>query len=238
MGASRQENEPEEMTNKKTRRFFPMTRTGLGVLLAAFVAALMGGYFIVPELLIRAGRVLIAESEPFQADAIVILAGGGPERSREAADMYSAGMAPRVVLTTQQLSDNYVEMRRLGIELFLPHDNDIRVLTGLGVPDRSIMRIETIATETLDEVTRVREFSEEQGWSRLIIVTSNYHTRRVLLITRYIFDSNWQIAVIGSRYSEYRPDGWWREVRNARIFLIEFQKLLLYEFYLLPRIWF
>ena len=203
-----------------------------------FVSALLGGYFIVPELLISAGRVLIAESEPFVADAIVILAGGGPERSREAADMYSAGMAPRIVLTTQQPPDSYAEMRRLGIELFLPHDNDIRVLTGLGVPDGSITRIESIATETLDEVTRVRAFAEEQGWTRLIIVTSNYHTRRVLLITRYVFDPDWQIGVIGSRYSEYEPDGWWREARDARTFLIEFQKLLVYELYLRPRIWF
>ena len=75
MGAPGREIEPEEMTKKTTKRFPRVTRTRVAVLLVVFVTALLGGYFIVPRLLISAGSVLIAESEPFQADAIVILEG-------------------------------------------------------------------------------------------------------------------------------------------------------------------
>jgi uncharacterized SAM-binding protein YcdF (DUF218 family) len=84
----------------------------------------------------------------------------------------------------------------------------------------------------------VREFANENKWTSLIIVTSNYHTRRSLLITQYVFDSNWQIAVVGSRHDGFRPNDWWREVRHIRTFLVEFQKLLLYVIYIQPRLWF
>jgi uncharacterized SAM-binding protein YcdF (DUF218 family) len=226
------------LSTRHKKRWWSISRRQVVVFAAIFVAALAGGYLFGPEILTVAGRMLVAESEPFEADAVVMLAGGGPERSHEAADIYNAGLAPRVVLTTQQLPDNFVEMERLGIDLFLPHENDLRVLEGLGVPADAIVRIESIATETLDELTRIRALAVERGWTRLILVSSNFHTRRVSLIARYVFEDDLQVAVIGSRYSEFDPRGWWRTARDARTFLIEFQKLLLYEVYLRPRIWF
>jgi len=106
------------------------------------------------------------------------------------------------------------------------------------VPDESIIRIEEPVTETMNELTRVREFARERNWTRLIIVTSNYHTRRSLLITKYLFDSDWRISVVGSRHDGFRPNDWWQEIRHIRTFLLEFQKLLVYEMYIQPRLWF
>ena len=206
--------------------------------LVSFLAAAGLAYLFVPELLVWSGTLLIAEVEPFPADAIVILGGGGPDRAREAADLFNDGLAPRVVITTEEAPDNYRELAELGIALVLPHENYLRVLNGFGVTDADIVRIEDTSSESMDELRGVRQFAVDRGWSRLIVVTSNYHSRRALLITDYVFDAEWQIAVVGSRYSEFRPNGWWREVRHVRTFLIEFQKLLAYELYLRPRMLF
>ena len=206
--------------------------------LVSFLAAAGLAYLFVPELLVWSGTLLIAEVEPFPADAIVILGGGGPDRAREAADLFNDGLAPRVVITTGEAPDNYRELAELGIALVLPHENYLRVLNGFGVTDADIVRIEDASSESMDELRGVRQFAVDRGWSRLIVVTSNYHSRRALLITDYVFDAEWQIAVVGSRYSEFRPNGWWREVRHVRTFLIEFQKLLAYELYLRPRMLF
>ena len=206
--------------------------------LVSFVAAAGLAYLFVPELLVWSGTLLIADVEPFQADAIVILGGGGPDRAREAADLFNDGLAPRVVITREEAPDNYRELAELGIALVLPHENYLRVLNGFGVTDADIVRIEDTSSESMDELRGVRQFALDRGWSRLIVVTSNYHSRRALLITDYVFDAEWQIAVVGSRYSEFRPNGWWREVRHVRTFLIEFQKLLAYELYLRPRMLF
>ena len=219
----------------------PRIRFTRRILLAGFVtfvAAAGLAYLFVPELLVWSGTLLIAEAEPFPADAIVILGGGGPDRPREAADLFNDGLAPRVLITTEEAPDNYRELAELGIELVLPYENYLRVLNGFGVAEEDIVRIEDSSSESMDELLGVRRFAADRDWRRLIVVTSNYHSRRALLITDFVFDAEWQIAVIGSRYSEFRPNGWWREVRHVRTFLIEFQKLLAYELYLRSRMLF
>jgi uncharacterized SAM-binding protein YcdF (DUF218 family) len=221
---------------KRTR--IRLTRHILIAGFVIFVGAAGLSYLFVPELLVWSGTLLIAEVEPFPADAIVILGGGGPDRAREAVDLFNDGLALRVVITTEEAPDNYRELAELGIELVLPHENYLRVLNGFGVTDEAIVRIEDTSSESMGELLGVRQFAADRGWRRLIVVTSNYHSRRALLITDYVFDAEWQISVIGSRYSEFRPNGWWREVRHVRTFLIEFQKLLAYELYLRPRMLF
>ncbi len=218
----------------KKRVRFRIGRRGLGVLGFLLVFSAIASYFLVPEILVWSGGLLIAEVEPSAADAIVVLAGGGPARPREAAELFGTGLAPRVLITTQEAPEGYAELSRLGVDLVLPHENYLRVLRGLGVPEAAVFQVLNPATETIDEVTKIREFAEDHGWRRLIIVTSNYHTRRTSLVVRYVFDEGWDVAVVGSRYSEFRPNQWWTEVRHARIFFVEFEKLLVYWVYLGP----
>src|SRR6059058_6253137 len=52
-----------------------------------------------------AGRLLVvADPLPPSTDAIVVLAGSIPTRVLEAADLYRAGLAPRVVVTRERLA--------------------------------------------------------------------------------------------------------------------------------------
>ncbi len=215
-----------------------LTRKTLLIAGLFLLTAIPLSYLLIPEILVWSATLLVAETEAFPADAIVVLGGGAPGRAREAGDLYRAGLAEMVVLTTGEPPDGYEEMSQLGIELVRSHENYVRVLRGFGVPEESIVRIEEPVTETMNELTRVRDFARQRNWTRLIIVTSNYHTRRSLLITKHLFDSSWQIAVVGSRHDGFRPNDWWQEVRHIRTFLIEFQKLLVYEIYIQPRLWF
>ncbi len=219
-------------------KFFKLSVTRLFVLGVVLAAAIAAGYFLVPDLLVGAAGLLVSDDEPFAADAVVVLAGGGPERSQEAAEIYRDGLAANVVLTTRRPTGGYPELARAGIDLAPPYENDMRILVGLGVPGASIMTLETDAAETLAELGHVRQLAAEAGWDRLIVVTSNYRTRRTGLIARYVFDADWQVAVVGSRYDRFRPDGWWRNAADARAFLIEFQAWLFYEMHLRPRLWF
>ena len=222
----------------KKRVRFRIGRRGVIVLLLVLVVSATASYFLVPELLVWSGGLLIAEVEPKPADAIVVLAGGGPDRPREAAELFRTGLAPRVLITTEEAPEGNAELARLGVDLVLAHENYLRVLHGLGVPEEDVLQILSPATETIDEVTKIREFSESRGWRRLIIVTSNYHTRRTSLVSRYVFDDGWDISVVGSRYGEFRPNQWWTDVRHTRTFFIEFQRLLVYWVYLGPWILF
>lgn len=221
------ENSEEEMKlrGKRTQKILSVF-----ILLALLTGPLL--YLFTPEMLVWLGSILVTDMEAVAVDAIVVLGGGGPSRPREAADLFRSGLSQRVILTTQEDPDGYAELNRMGIQLYRPYENSRRILVGLGVPAESIQRIENPVSHTISELREIRDFASRQDWNRLILVTSNYHTRRTQLTSRHVFSGKWQVAVVGSRYDTFSPNNWWQEPRHVRIFLIEFQKLIAYEFYL------
>ena len=192
-------------------------------------------YFGYRPLLRYSANVIIAESEPNKADAIVLLSGGEPGRAWGAADLYNGKMAPRIVLTREPLGSDTVELRKLGIDLTTGLDMNTRILTGLGVPENAIVRVEPRVQDTFDELTRVRELAEQKGWKSLIILTSNYHTRRTRLVARYLLNPEIDFTVVGSPHGGLNRDAWWESRDNVRTFLIEFEKLVAYTLYIWPR---
>jgi len=53
----------------------------------------------------------------------------------------------------------------------------------IGIP-ASDLSTEILVTNTYDYVLQVREIARRQGWHRLLLVTSPYHTRRADLVFR------------------------------------------------------
>src|SRR5207245_1449443 len=103
---------------------------GVAVALAAVGAAA----------LLAAGRMLVvADPLPPRADAIVILGGSIPDRTLAAADLYRAGLAPRVVVTREVARTGQAALDARGVRL--PEDDELTVmaLRGLGVPSRAIV---------------------------------------------------------------------------------------------------
>ena len=98
---------------------------GVAVVLAALVAVALLG----------AGRLLVvADPLPPRADAIVILAGSVPDRTLEAADLYRAGLAPRVVVTRERLPRGQAALRARGVHLPESDELTATALRELGVP--------------------------------------------------------------------------------------------------------
>src|SRR5439155_1200030 len=115
---------------------------GVAVTLAAVGAAA----------LLAAGRVLVvADPLPPRADAIVILAGSVPDRALAAADLYRAGLAPRVVVTRERAGTGQAALHARGVRL--PEDDELTVmaLRGLGVPSQAIVVLRRRAVSTESE---------------------------------------------------------------------------------------
>src|SRR2546429_7552464 len=90
--------------------------------------------------LLGAGRVLVvADPLPPRADAIVILAGSVPDRTLEAADLYRAGLAPRVVVTRERLPRGQAALRARGVRLPEAAQLPVMALRGQGVPSQAIV---------------------------------------------------------------------------------------------------
>ncbi len=182
-----------------------------------------------------AADALFVTEQPEKSDAIVVLAGGEPGRAWEAADLYRDGFAPKVVLTSDAPSSDFIELRKLGIELPASNEAYSRVLHGMSVPNEDVLRIETYVEDTLSELRQIRIFAEQQQWNSLIIVTSNYHSRRSRLAARYVFGPDMRVAVVASRHGGINNNDWWNRNSEVRTFLIEFEKLIAYTLYIWPR---
>lgn len=81
---------------------------------------------------------------------------------------------------------------------------------------------------TADEATALRGCLVAHGWRSVIVVTSNYHTRRARMIWRAAVAKNeppFAISVQGVSDGNFEPQGWWRKRRYAKSWLLELTKL-------------
>jgi len=159
-----------------------------------------------------------------RADAIVVL-GDDPTRAFEAADLYRAGLAPRVLLSRPRRGRRllYLESQGIGVPWF--EDAGRTILRRRGVPEAAIG---TFGESLISTVTEARAVAAAlPGAGRLIVVTSPYHVHRARIIFRDILPQV-DIRLAGSHYEEL-PRDWWADQTDAKHVLMECLKLVYYE---------
>jgi hypothetical protein len=162
-------------------------------------------------LLRAAGRVWIVEQAPEQADAIVVLGDNyRSERTERAAELFRAGWAPRVVVSGRMLRP-YSSMAEL-----MQHD-----LRRDNVTQQAIVVFSHSALNTRDEVTALTQLFRQQGWRKLLFVTSSYHSRRTDYICRRVLPPGTEFRIIGAHDSVYDPDSWWKTRLGLNLFFHE-----------------
>ncbi|MFA6474373.1 MAG: YdcF family protein [Patescibacteria group bacterium] len=129
-------------------------------------------------------RPLIEQQPVAAADALVILGGGisaktgqlgfkTEERVRSGAALYAQGIAPVVVVTGGKVGDNPFAEAPAMAEL----------LTRLGVVENQIFQ-DDLAQNTLENAANVVAMAKTQGWGKLIVLTSDFHTSRACTFFR------------------------------------------------------
>jgi len=208
-----------------TARARPFAIWFLAVLLVLAVAFVARG-----AVLASIGDVLVHADPLVKADAIVVLAGGTPQRELEAADLYAAGYAPRVVLTVERDSPAGKLLRKRGISFETPTDLKRRILRSLGVPDTAITLLDgTRATSTRMEAELVRDWISANPVRRIIVVTSPYHTARALLtFSRTLRHERVEVIARPASYEPFQPERWWTDREQLKKGIVEIQKLVFY----------
>jgi len=132
-------------------------------LLAALLAMSAGIWFSHPVWFPKIWRhLLVIDSQPEKADAIVLLGGESQARPVEAARLFKAGVAPLVlIIGTGDTSTNR------------------RALIKEGVPPDRIM-VETKSRSTLQNADFAKPLLEKAGVRQAVLVTSSFHARRAL----------------------------------------------------------
>lgn len=210
-----------------------MARKNRKVLLFVLLLVLgtgMASYFLRGQILTSVAEYLIV-SDPLQkADAIEVLSGGEPRRSRKAAELYHQGWAPRVLITKEERTFVLEELRGYGISAFEEHDVAFAVLKFFRVPADSVEILEGVNHSTLEEAQRLRGYMQQRGLKRLIVVTSNFHTRRTRLLFRRVFKGTGIDILVAAAPPDswFNPEKWWTRRMDCRTLLWEYQKLIFY----------
>ena len=136
--------------------FFKMPLVLLGLLLLLAVAAM-----VFPQ------PFLCVDSGPVKAEVIVVLGGGSHERPVRAAELFKEHTAPRIIISGR----GDCEINR-------------RLLLAAGVPATAI-ELENQSRTTRENALFTVKLLREEKVTRVIIVTSWYHSRRALACFRH-----------------------------------------------------
>ncbi len=156
------------------------------IILLVFAALLFVVYLVRRPILTAVGEYWIVDDPASQADALIVLSDDDfvGSRAAKAADLYHEGRAPHIVASGRMLRPY------AGIGELIQRD-----LTDRGVPTSAIEIYRHNASDTLDEAQTLRGLVVAKKWKHVVIVTSNYHTRRARYIYQKVFPLGVQVDV-------------------------------------------
>ena len=209
------------MARPERRRPLPHVQHGgifFRLIFLLFLVCVVFAIYLVRHPLLRlAGHAWVVDEAPAASDAIVILGDDNynGDRATRAAELLKDGWAPRVIASGRYLRPY------AGIAELEEHD-----LADRGVPRSAIVRLAHRAENTRDEAIEISRMIAQHGWKRILVVTSDYHTRRTRYICVRTFPPGTTLRVVAARDSDYDPDNWWRTRGGTKIFFHELAGML------------
>lgn len=161
------------------------------------------------------GAYLVQASPPQKADAALVLAGDGwGYRVLTAAQLARDGFVTKVLVSGPDGAYGLHECD-LAIPFAVKH----------GYPESYFVHMEHSARSTVAEAQAVLPLIRQMGLKRIIIVTSNFHTRRAGRIFRRLAP-DLTILVVAAPDENFTANGWWHNREGQKTFVVEWEKTL------------
>jgi uncharacterized SAM-binding protein YcdF (DUF218 family) len=183
------------------------------LLLLAVLAGLLylGRSFWLPAL----GHFLIKEEVPEKADMAVVLAGDGyGRRILRGVELAQQGYAPRVLVDGPA---GYYDSNEA--------DLAVQFAVNRGARRDLLIPMHMKANSTMDEAKNVDRELRRRGAAKVLVVTSNYHTRRAGAVFRKYGSPGITYRFVAAPDEYFNPDNWWRSREAQKVLLIEYLKL-------------
>jgi uncharacterized SAM-binding protein YcdF (DUF218 family) len=164
------------------------------------------------------------------ADAILVLSGGSGNRVDRAIELLQSGYSKRILLTQE------IENKRKYD--FIPTSMDIKkkILAHHNITNyHMIPSLKGGATSTFDEAYDLVKYLEKNNLNHIIIVTSDFHTKRA----KYAFDKvlkannlldKIKVEMASSKSGVHKDNNWWKYESGLKTYPIEGMKFLVYLF--------
>ena len=165
----------------------------------------------------QAARFLVVD-EPAKSDAIVVLAGETNVRPARALELLRLEFAPHMFVDAQ--TRDLIYDQRL---------TDIAQKYVNGLPEANRISVcPAVGFSTNAEADDVNRCLQPLGAHRVLIVTSDYHTRRAAMIFRHRLPQ-YQFSVAAARNPLQFGQAWWTNREWAKVTFDEWSKLLWWE---------
>ncbi|MBV6632019.1 MAG: YdcF family protein [Alphaproteobacteria bacterium] len=146
-----------------------------------------------------------------RTDAIVVLTGGS-NRLQTGMDLLNQAYGQKLFVTGVYRGVEVQELLRLARNA--PSDLECCI------------ELDYEADDTVENAAETARWMQEQGFTSLRLVTSNYHMPRSLLEFR-MADPNLTIMPHAIAPATVSQDGWWRQPRSFGLYATEYTKYLL-----------
>jgi len=187
------------------------------VVLVSFVVLCTILYLVRRPILRFMAESWIVEDADSKADALIVLGDDNfyADRATRAAELFREGKAPIVVASGRRLRP------MAGIAELMEHD-----LVERGVPKDKIVRLAHDANSTREEAEAVTKLAAQRKWHSVIVVTSNYHTRRARYIFRKVFPQGIEVHIASARNGDFDPQRWWEKREAIKALTREFEGMV------------
>ena len=203
-------------------------RSGRGFLyLIGFLLLVLLILFIVRKPILRAlGNYLIYENDLQKTEAMFVLSGSPYDRGREAARLYKEDFAERIVCVGENVPHNF---KVLDIQIIESELTKLQLIKS-GVSDESITVLPK-GTSTLEESDHILQYCRENGFAKVMVVSSKFHTRRIKQVFKKKFSRNGiEVVIRGAPSSEFNEQTWWENEYGLLFVNNEYVKQLYYLF--------
>ena len=167
------------------------------------------------------GRFLVESDKLEKADAIAVFSGDSGKRTERAVELLKEGYADYLILSGGKVYDN-VTMA----ELMKKH------AIKLGVDESKIL-IDNEASTTNENAEFTTNIIEENNFKSVIVVTSDYHTRRSKLamekaLENTLIDGEEVMVRVTPSKEEKFTTKWWTSGNSVLMVISEYLKLMGY----------
>lgn len=195
-------------------------RGGILVNLVALLVLVLicGAIYLARHPLMRFGAETWIIEDPIEhADAIFVLSDDNfyADRVTRAAELFREGKGAVVVASGRRLRPT------ASIAELMEHD-----LIERGVPKENIIHFPHDADNTREEAQALSKLTVEKKWRSVIVVTSNYHTRRARYIFLHVFPQQIDVRVASARDGDFDPQSWWEKRKSVKALTSEFAGFL------------
>lgn len=159
-----------------------------------------------------AGESWIVEDAIEKSDAIIVLSDDNfyADRATHAVELLRQGLAPVVVASGRRLRPT------ASIAELMEHD-----LVERGVPREKVLKFSQDGDNTKEEAEALLKLVQQKQWKRVIVVTSNYHTRRARYIFRHVFGEGCEVRMASAHDADFDPAHWYEKRKGIEEFIRE-----------------